>query len=114
MWRMAVLEGMRLSRLPCCIKQTSLFNPFDTYLPADCCKEYHCMILMKNLICNDTVLERDSGRQHAVAKEGDIAGSSRISRDQSFRVFLSLISFFKYYFETLWRSKYAFSLQLHV
>lgn len=81
MWRMAVLEGMRLSRLPCCIKQTSLFNPFDTYLPADCCKEYHCMILMKNLICNDTVLERDSGRQHAVAKEGDIAGSSRISSD---------------------------------
>ena len=34
------------------------------------------MILMKNLICNDSFLERDSGRQHAVAKGGDIAGSA--------------------------------------
>ena len=76
MCRMAVLEEMRLSLLPSCQKQTRLFNPCDTYLPADCYKEYHCMILTKNLICKDTVLERDSGRQHAVAKEGDIAGSA--------------------------------------
>ena len=94
MCRMAVLEGMRLARLPCCIKQTSLFNPFDTYLPVDCCKEYHCMILIKNLICNETVLERDSGRQHAVAKEGDIAGSSRISTV----VIYSFFGHFRYFF----------------
>ena len=61
MCRMAVLEEMRSPPLPSCQRQTSLLNLCDTYLLVNCRKEYHWkfMILMKNLIYNDTnVLER--------------------------------------------------------